>query len=94
MTRRAAHPLIWVIRSHFSCLPFVLLRLLKNGVPFARLVPEGERVCRGNQLAAALTEVALGSAEGRAWSREERVLGFANAQNAGADPGARTLGLC
>lgn len=56
-----------VNRAHYRNETFVLL---KNGVPFARLVPEGERVCRGKQLAAALTGMALGSAEARAWSRE------------------------
>jgi antitoxin (DNA-binding transcriptional repressor) of toxin-antitoxin stability system len=57
-----------VNRAHYRNETFVLL---KNGVPFARLVPEGERVCcSGKQLAAALSGVALGSAEARAWSRD------------------------
>jgi len=56
-----------VNRAHYRHETFVLL---KNGVPFARLVPEGQRVCSGKQLAAALTGVALGSAEARAWSRD------------------------
>lgn len=55
-----------VNRAHYRNETFVLL---KNGVPFARLVPEGERVCSGKQLAAALTGVALAPAEARAWSR-------------------------
>lgn len=56
-----------VNRAHYRNETFVLL---KNGVPFARLVPEAERVCSGKQLAAALAGVALGSAEARAWGRD------------------------
>jgi hypothetical protein len=56
-----------VNRAHYRNETFVLL---KNGVPFARLVPEGERVCSGKQLAAALTGAELGSAEACAWSRD------------------------
>jgi antitoxin (DNA-binding transcriptional repressor) of toxin-antitoxin stability system len=56
-----------VNRAHSQNETFVLL---KNGIPFARLVPAGERACKGKQLAAALTGVALGSAEARAWSRD------------------------
>ena len=56
-----------VNRAHYRKENFVLL---KNGVPFARLVPEGERVCSGKQLAAALTGVDLDAAEARAWSRD------------------------
>lgn len=56
-----------VNRAHYRNETFVLL---KNGVPFARLVPDGERTCSGKQLAAALAGVELGSAEARAWSRD------------------------
>ena len=56
-----------VNRAHYRNETFVLL---KNGVPFARLVPGAERVCSGKQLAAVLTGEALGLAEARAWSRD------------------------
>jgi len=56
-----------VNRAHYRNETFVLL---KNGVPFARLVPDGEKVCSGKQLVAALTGVALPPAEARAWSQD------------------------
>ena len=46
--------------------------LLKNGVPFARLVPELEKACSGKDLATALARVNLGPAEARAWNRDRK----------------------
>ena len=56
-----------VSRAHCGKETFVLL---KNGVPFVRLVRAPERACSGRQLAAALTEVALAPAEARTWTRD------------------------
>ncbi len=59
----------FVNRAHYRNETFVLL---KNGVPFARLVPDGERSCSGKDLAAALAGVELSPAEARAWGRDVR----------------------
>ena len=56
-----------VNRAHFQNQTFVLL---KNGIPFARLVPAGEPVCRGSDLAEALASTELSEAEARAWKRD------------------------
>ena len=56
-----------VNRVHYQKQTFVLL---KNGVPFARLVPAGEPVCRGSDLAEALAAVPLSDGEVRAWQRD------------------------
>ena len=56
-----------VNRAHYQNQTFVLL---KNGVPFARLVPAGEPVCHGRDLADALASVTLSDAEARAWNRD------------------------
>lgn len=56
-----------VNRAHYQNQSFVLM---KNGVPFARLVPAGRPVCRGVDLAAALDAVVLSEADSRAWQRE------------------------
>jgi hypothetical protein len=40
--------------------------LLKNGSSFARLVPEGERVCTGRDLAEALSQTKLSADEAKA----------------------------
>ena len=53
-----------VNRSHYQKTTFVLL---KNGVPFARLVPEEEKRCTGEELADALADVNLSASEARAW---------------------------
>jgi len=57
----------FVNRVHYQKQTFVLL---KNGIPFARLVPAGEPVCRGRDLAEALAEVNLTDAQARAWHRD------------------------
>lgn len=56
-------------RAHYQNTTFVLL---KNGKPFARLVPDGEKVCTGRDLAEALREVRLSDDEAKAWRRDLR----------------------
>jgi hypothetical protein len=56
-----------VNRAHYQKQIFVLL---KNGVPFARLVPAGEPICRGSDLANALAGFELSSADARRWQRD------------------------
>ena len=56
-----------VNRAHYQNQTFVLL---KNGVPFARLVPAGRPVCRGSDLAEALASAELSDEEARAWKRD------------------------
>jgi antitoxin (DNA-binding transcriptional repressor) of toxin-antitoxin stability system len=46
--------------------------LLKNGAPVARLLPEGEKVCTGRELADALEEIELAPDEARSWFRDLR----------------------
>jgi antitoxin (DNA-binding transcriptional repressor) of toxin-antitoxin stability system len=58
-----------VNRVHYQNVTFVLL---KNGVPVARLVPDGEKVCTGRELADALSGVELPPDEARAWRRDMR----------------------
>jgi antitoxin (DNA-binding transcriptional repressor) of toxin-antitoxin stability system len=56
-------------RAHYQNTTFVLL---KNGKPFARLVPDGGHVCTGRDLADALREVRLTDDEAKAWRRDLR----------------------
>jgi antitoxin (DNA-binding transcriptional repressor) of toxin-antitoxin stability system len=56
-----------VNRAHYQNVTFVLL---KNSAPVARLVPDGERVCTGRDLAQALAGIALTENEARAWRRD------------------------
>lgn len=56
-----------VNRAHYQNVTFVLL---KNGEPFARLVPDSEKVCVGRELADALAKARLPESEGRAWHRD------------------------
>lgn len=56
-----------VNRVHYQNVTFVLL---KNGAPVARLVPDGEKVCTGRDLAKALDRVELSAEEARAWRRD------------------------
>ena len=58
-----------VNRAHYQNVTFVLL---KNGSPFARLIPDGEKVCRGRDLANALDKVELPPDEAEAWRRDLR----------------------
>ena len=56
-----------VNRAHYQNTSFVLL---KNGKPFVRLAPEGERVCTGRDLAKALGKGGLSAEEARAWHKD------------------------
>lgn len=56
-----------VNRAHYRNETFVLL---KNGIPFARLVPDAERTCTGEQLAAAIAGTSLTPVEARAWAKD------------------------
>ncbi|HEY3967677.1 MAG TPA: hypothetical protein VGM05_24155 [Planctomycetaceae bacterium] len=56
-----------VNRVHYQKQTFVLL---KNGVPFARLVPAGEPGCRGADLAEALSGIELSPTDARKWQRD------------------------
>jgi antitoxin (DNA-binding transcriptional repressor) of toxin-antitoxin stability system len=56
-----------VNRAHYQKVTFVLL---KNGSPFARLVPDNEKACMGRDLAEALAGVALSEEEANAWRRD------------------------
>jgi antitoxin (DNA-binding transcriptional repressor) of toxin-antitoxin stability system len=56
-----------VNRVHYQNVTFVLL---KNGVPFARLAPAGERACRGRDLAETLARVRISAKEAAAWQRD------------------------
>ncbi|MEI7731105.1 MAG: hypothetical protein WCO56_16125 [Verrucomicrobiota bacterium] len=51
-------------RAHYQNTSFVLL---KNGRPFARIGPEGEKRCTGRDLAEALTTANLSAKEARDW---------------------------
>lgn len=56
-----------VNRVHYQNVTFVLL---KNGLPVARLVPDGEKVCLGRDLARVLRRVELPTDEAIAWNRD------------------------
>ena len=56
-----------VNRVHYQNITIVLL---KNGSPVARLVPDGERICLGQELAQALDNVELPRAQATAWHRD------------------------
>ncbi|HXC86250.1 MAG TPA: hypothetical protein VNU23_00610 [Candidatus Cybelea sp.] len=56
-----------VNRAQYQNVTFVLL---KNGEPFARLVPDSEKVCVGRDLAEALAELDLPENEAKAWRRD------------------------
>ncbi len=56
-----------VNRAHYQEMTFVLL---KNGEPFARLVPDNEKVCTGRDLAEALARTDLPEVEASAWHRD------------------------
>ena len=56
-----------VNRAHYQNVSFVLL---KNGKPFARLIPENEKVCTGRDLADALGKAQLSPEEARAWQKD------------------------
>jgi antitoxin (DNA-binding transcriptional repressor) of toxin-antitoxin stability system len=54
-------------RAHYQDMTFVLL---KNGVPYARIVPDHEKTCTGRDFAAILAGVELSTAEAKAWRRD------------------------
>jgi antitoxin (DNA-binding transcriptional repressor) of toxin-antitoxin stability system len=60
-----------VNRAHYQNITFVLL---KNGVPFARLVPDSKpddaRVCFGRELAEAIAKAKLPEGTARTWRRD------------------------
>jgi antitoxin (DNA-binding transcriptional repressor) of toxin-antitoxin stability system len=56
-----------VNRSHYQSVTFVLL---KNGAPFARLVPDNEKICLGRDLAGMLADTELSTDEARAWRND------------------------
>jgi len=58
-----------VNRVHYQNVTYVLLR---NGAPFARLVPDNEKACSGRDLAEALKDVELSPEEARSWGRDLR----------------------
>jgi hypothetical protein len=58
-----------VNRAHYQDMTFVLL---KNGKPFARLEPDGEKRCTGRDLAEALAQADLSAKEAQEWHRELR----------------------
>lgn len=58
-----------VNRVHYQNVTFVLV---KNGAPFARLVPDNEKVCTGRDLAEILSKADLPQNEARAWRRDLR----------------------
>jgi antitoxin (DNA-binding transcriptional repressor) of toxin-antitoxin stability system len=57
----------FVNRVHYQNQTYVLL---KNGVPFARLVPETTKRCTGRDLANALARTRLSTEEARGWHRD------------------------
>ncbi len=67
MTEAARNFADCVNRAHYQNVTFVLL---KNGMPFARLGPDFEKVCLGRDLAKALAEASLPEEEARAWRRD------------------------
>jgi len=69
VTRAARNFADCVNRVHYQNITFVLL---KNGSPVARLVPDGEKVCLGRDLADALAKAELPADEARAWYRDLR----------------------
>lgn len=58
-----------VNRAHYQNVTFVLLR---NGLPVARLVPDGEKTCTGHDLASSLARRVLSDTEAKAWRRDLR----------------------
>ena len=58
-----------VNRVRYQNVSFVLL---KNGIPFARLVPPVPTVCTGRDLAEGLAKTALSREEAKDWRRDLR----------------------
>jgi antitoxin (DNA-binding transcriptional repressor) of toxin-antitoxin stability system len=58
-----------VNRVHYQNVSYVLL---KNGIPVARLVPEGKKGCTGPELAEALRDLKLSPENAKAWRNDLR----------------------
>jgi antitoxin (DNA-binding transcriptional repressor) of toxin-antitoxin stability system len=58
-----------VNRAYYQNTTFVLL---KNGVPYARIVPENAKRCTGRELAEALGQTELSVAKARAWNHDRK----------------------
>ena len=58
-----------VNRAHYQNATFVLL---KNGTPFARLVPDNAKICSGRDLAEILVKTELREETASAWRRDLR----------------------
>ena len=56
-----------VNRAHYQGVTFVLL---KNGMPVARLVPDGGTTCTGRDLAEVLAQADLPASEAADWYRD------------------------
>ncbi len=71
VTEAARNFFHYVNRAHYEHITFVLL---KNEIPFARLMPDHEKVCFGHDLAKALenTRAELPAHEAMAWCRDLR----------------------
>jgi len=69
VTDAARHFADCVNRTYYQKVTFVLL---KNGVPFARLIPDEAKPCLGKDLAEVLARTDLEDAEANAWRRDLR----------------------
>ena len=58
-----------VNRAHYQNVTFVLL---KGGSPVARIVPDGEKICTGRDLASAVANSKISAKESHAWHRDLR----------------------
>jgi hypothetical protein len=67
VTEAARHFADCVNRAHYQNVTFALL---KNGLPFARLVPDSEKVCAGRDLAEALAGEELPQEDALGWHRD------------------------
>jgi antitoxin (DNA-binding transcriptional repressor) of toxin-antitoxin stability system len=56
-----------VNRAHYQNLTFVLL---KNGLPVARIIPDNEKVCTGQELTEVVSNVELVPEEASAWHED------------------------
>lgn len=56
-------------RAHYQNTTFILL---KNGKPFARIEPENEKVCKGQELANALSKIERSPDNTNDWERDHK----------------------
>lgn len=59
-----------VKRAYYQKTTFILL---KHGSPVARLVPDGQKICTGRDLAEALCQIDLPDEEAAAWNRDIQI---------------------